>query len=215
MSIAGPLSTAWHARRPVTDVSRATRTERSVREGRGRPSTLDMLPEEADGDLAWLNDELRIGKRLQIDLLAEFNARLADHGIAPVSKSTFSRYSVRKAMQFRQLDETRRISVELAEMLGVDSADKMTIAVSEMLKMAAFKLAEGGDLSSKDVMELARANKDAVSAQKMSTDYRRMLERETAEKVAAAVKDVEEIAVAAGVSPETMAKINQRLAGIF
>lgn len=191
------------------------RTERAGRQGRGRPSTLDMLPEEAEGDLVWLNEELRAGKRLQIDLLAEFNARLADRGIGAVSKSSFSRYSVRKAIQFRQLDETRRISVELAEMLGVDSADKMTIAVSEMLKMAAFKLAEGGDLSSKDVMELARANKDAVSAQRLSSDYRRMLEREIAEKVAEAAKDVEEIAVAGGVSPETMQKINQRLAGIF
>lgn len=190
------------------------RTDRQGRYGRGRPSTLDMLPEAADGDLAWLNEELRAGKRLQIDLLDEFNARLADHGLAPVSKSAFSRYSVRKAIQFRQLDETRRISVELAEMLGVDSADKMTIAVSEMLKMAAFKLAEGGDLSSKDVMELARANKDAVSAQKLSTDYRRMLEREFAEKVAAASKDVETIGKAHGVSDEAMKKITQRLAGI-
>lgn len=191
------------------------RSPRPEREGRGRPSSLDMLPEEADGDLAWLNEELRAGKRLQIDILAEFNARLADRGLAPVSKSAFSRYSVRKAVQFRQLDETRRISVELAEMLGADSADKMTIAVSEMLKMAAFKLAEGGNLSSKDVMELARANKDAVGAQKMSTDYRRLLEREAADKVAAAAKDVEAIAIADGVSAETMKKINQRLAGIF
>ena len=196
-------------------MSAKARTDRPGREGRGRPSTLDMLPEEAEADLVWLNEELRAGKRLQIDLLAEFNARLADRGIGAVSKSSFSRYSVRKAMQFRQLDETRRISVELAEMMGVDSADRMTIAVSEMLKMAAFKLAEGGNLSSKDVMELARATKDTASAVKLSADYRRLLEREHADKLAAAVKDVEAIGVAAGVSAETMQKINQRLAGIF
>ncbi|PYE86899.1 DUF3486 family protein [Phyllobacterium leguminum] len=191
------------------------RTEKSGRQGRGRLSSLDMLPEEADGDLAWLNEELRAGKRLQIDLLAEFNARIADRGIGPISKSAFSRFSVRKATQFKALDETRRISVELAEMLGMDSADKMTVAVSEMLKMAAFKLAEGGDLSPKDIMELSRANKDAVSAQKLSTDYRRLLEREYAEQVAEAAKDVAEIGKANGVSDEAMRKINQRLAGIM
>lgn len=153
------------------------------RTGRGRLSTIDLLPEEAEPEVVWVAEQLREGKRLQIDILAEFNARLADRGIAPVSKSAFGRYSVRKAMQFRQLDEVRRISVELAEMLGADSADKMTIAVSEMLKMAAFKLAEGGNLSSKDVMELARANKDAVGAQKLSADYRRALQDELGRRV--------------------------------
>jgi len=184
------------------------------RTGRGRLSTLDTLPEEAEADLAWLNGELRDGKQTQVALLAQFNARLAALGIGPISKGAFSRYSVRKAMQFRELDETRRIAADLTDMLQVDSADQMTIAVAEMLKMAAFKLAEGGQLSPSDVMALARAAKDVTTAQKGSADYRRKLEDELAARVADAAEDVAEIGKAQGVSEEAMRKINQRLAGL-
>lgn len=195
------------------------RTESGRRQGRGRLSSIDMLPEEADEHILWLNEELREGRRQQIDLLDEFNARLAGIGEDPVSKSAFSRYSVRKAVQFRQLDETRRISVELADMLGVDSSDKMTIALSEMLKMSAFKLAEGGGLTAKDVMELGRATKDVTSAQKISADYRRALQEEMGRKVKSALDEVEgEIAddVQATMDGKAVLKrIRQEVYGIF
>lgn len=186
------------------------------RQGRGRLSKLDMLPDEAQPDLLWLNQELRAGKRTQIELLDLFNARLSVHGIEPISKSSFSRYSVRKATQFRELDETMRMSRELADMLGTDSADKMTITLSNLLQVAAVKLieAEGSTLAAKDLMELARAAQAAVSAQKQSADYRRLLEREFAQKLAEAQKDVAAIGKAHGVSDEAMKKITMRLAGI-
>lgn len=190
------------------------RTPRQVRKGRGRLSQLDMLPEEAQPDLIWLNQELRANKRSQIELLDLFNARLAVHDIEPISKSAFSRFSVRKATQFRELDEQRRLSVELAEMLGTDSADKMTIALAELIKMASFKLVEAGDLEPMDIMSLARATKDVVGAQKQSADYRKALEREFAQKVEEARRDVAAIGKAAGVSEDTMRKITQRLAGV-
>lgn len=190
------------------------RTPRQERRGRGRLSQLDTLPEVAQPDLVWLNQQLRANKRSQIELLDLFNARLAVHGIEPVSKSSFSRFSVRKATQFRELDETHRISMDLADMLGTDSADKMTVAVAELLKLASFKLLEGGGLEPMDIMSLARATKDAVGAQKQSADYRKLLEREFAQKVEEARKDVAAIGKAAGVSDEAMHKITLRLAGI-
>jgi len=190
------------------------RTPRKERRGRGRLTRLDMLPEEAQPDLVWLSQELRDNKRTQVELLDLFNARLAVHGIEPITKSSFSRYSVRKSMRFRELDEQRRLSIELAEMLGTDSADKMTIALGELIKMASFKLVESGGLEPMDIMSLARASKDVVAAQKQSADYRKVLEREFAEKVADAVKDIAGIGKAAGVSDATMDKITQRLAGV-
>lgn len=190
------------------------RTPRQVRRGRGRLSRLDTLPEEAQPDLVWLNQELRENKRHQTELLDLFNMRLAAHGIEPIGKSSFSRYSVRKAMQFRELDEQRRLSVELAEMLGADSADKMTIALAELIKMSSFKMVERGGLEPMDIMSLARATKDVVTAQKQSADYRRVLEREFAAKVEEAKKDVARIGKQLGVSDEAMLKITQRLAGI-
>lgn len=186
------------------------------RQGRGRLSKLDQLPDEAQPDLVWLNQELRANKRQLVELRDVFNARLAVHGLEPISVGSFSRYSVRKAMQFRELDETMRMSRELADMLGTDSADKMTITLSNLLQVAAVKLieAEGSSLAAKDLMELARAAQAATSAQKQSADYRRLLEREFTQKVEEAKKDVAEIGRAHGVSDEAMQKITMRLAGL-
>lgn len=184
------------------------------RQGRGRLSTLEMLPEEADADLAWLNEELREGKRLQIDILAEFNSRLADHGIAPISKGTFSRYSVKKAMQWREHDERLRLSKALCEGMGPDGADTMTVAVSERIKMAVDGMLAEGNLSAKEINALASANRAAVTAQRHAAELRRSLEEEHKRKVAEATKEVAKIGKSHGVSDEAMKKITQRLAGI-
>lgn len=186
------------------------------RQGRGRLSRLDMLPEVAQPDLVWLNSELRDGNRPQNELRDVFNARLAAHGIEPISVGSFSRYSVRKAMQFRELDETLRMSSELVDVLGADSADKMTIALAEMIKVTAVKLleAEGQKLAAKDLMELGRAIQSVTGAQKQSAEYRRALEREFAAEIEKATAEVEQIGKRAGITPETMQKITNRLKGI-
>ncbi|WP_186390238.1 phage protein Gp27 family protein, partial [Stappia sp. TSB10P1A] len=114
------------------------------RRGRGRLSSMEMLPEEADADLAWVNTELREGKRPQTIILAEFNARLADRGIGGISKGAFSRYSVRRAREWRDYDERLRLSKALCESMGPDGADRMTIALSERIKMAADALLAQG-----------------------------------------------------------------------
>ncbi len=189
-------------------------TER--RQGRGRLSRLDMLPEEAQEHLTWLNTEIRAKSRPLNELRDIFNVKLAALGIEPISNGSFSRYAVRKAMQFRELDETLRMSRELAEVLGTDGSDQLTINLSNMLQVAAVKLmeAEGAQLAAKDLMELARAAQAATSAQKQSADYRRMLEREFAQKVEAAKKDIEQIGKKAGVSDEVMSRITAKLSGL-
>ncbi len=183
--------------------------------GRGRLSSIDLLPEEAEPDVVWAAEELRQGKRLQIDILAEFNARLADRGIGPISPSAFGRYSARKAVQFREMDEIRRISAELSSSLGTGGADELTLAVSAMVKKAAYKMLEGGNLDPKSVMELARAVQSAASASKMSAEHRRRLEEEYEAKLKKAVDDVKDavtdVVRKAGVTPATMDEIHRRL----
>jgi len=186
------------------------------RTGRGRLSRLDMLPEEAQPDLVWLNGELREGKRPQNELRDVFNARLAGLGIEPISVGSFSRYSVRKAMQFRELDEQMRISSELVDVLGVGGSDKMTIALAELIRVAGIKLleAEGGQLAAKDLMELAKANQAATGAQKQSAEYRRALEREFEQKMLDGADRAEVVAREAGVSAETIALLRREFLGV-
>lgn len=184
------------------------------REGRGRLSSIDLLPDAAEPDVIWALEQLRERKMPQTAILVEFNKRLADRGIGAVSKSAWGRYSVRKAIQFRKLDEVRRISDELVTSLGTDGPDQMTVAVAEMIKLHAFQLLEPGDLGSKGVAELGRAVKSAVDAQKTSAEHRKRLEVEVQAKVEKAVDKAEEMAREAGLSADRIAQMRREVLGL-
>ncbi len=186
----------------------------SRREGRGRLSSIDMLPDEAEPDLVWAVEQLRERKMHARAILDEFNARLADRGIAPISKSAWGRYAVRKAIQFRRLDEVRRISDELVESLGADGPDQVTVAVAEMVKLAAFRLLEGGDAGAKDVNELARALNSAVNAQKTSAEHRRRIEQQLQDKLKSVADRAETLGREAGLSADRIAQMRRDVLGL-
>ena len=183
------------------------------RQGRGHLSSIDMLPDEAEAAIVWANDQLRERKLPSAVILAEFNEQLADLGIAPISKSAWGRYAVRKAIQFRRLDEIQRMGGELARMMDAKAPDEVTVAVAELLKVAAFEILEEGDVSTKGIMELSRALQSAVSAQKTSAEYRERLQREVQARLAEAAKEAGEVGKKKGVSPEALAAINRALMG--
>lgn len=184
------------------------------REGRGRLSSIDLLPEEAEPDVVWALEQLRERTMPGNAILDEFNKRLADRGIASVSKSAWSRYAVRKAIQFRRLDEVQRMSGELVKSLGTDGPDQVTVAVAEMLKLAAFQRLEEGETSTKGIMELARALSSAVGAQKTSAEHRRQLEQDVLKRVDKAIEKAGEDSG----SPDAQAvlkRIREDVYGIF
>lgn len=189
-------------------------TDNARREGRGRLSSIDLLPDEADTDVIWALEALRERKMPQTAILAEFNSRLADRGIKGVSKSSWSRYAVRKAIQFRRLDEVRNMSSELVTSLGADGPDEVTIAVAEMIKLAAFRVLEGDNVGSKEVMELGRAINSAVQAQRASAAHRQKLEERVNTKIEQAVDKTEELAREAGLGPDRIAQIRKEVLGL-
>ncbi|WP_242095485.1 phage protein Gp27 family protein [Sphingomonas sp. CROZ-RG-20F-R02-07] len=183
------------------------------RQGRGRLSSLDLMPEEAEADIVWALEQLRERAMPQNAILDEFNARIADRGIAKVSKSAFSRWSVRKAIQFRRLDEVRAITSDVVTGLGTDGADQVTVAVAEMLKVAIYESLEG-QLDPKSIMELSRALGSAVAAQKTSADHRRKLEEQVNAKVEAAAETATASAREAGLSADRVAQIRRDVLGV-
>lgn len=183
------------------------------REGRGQLSSIDMLPDEAEDDIVWALEQLRDRKLPQAIILMEFNERLADKGIEPISKSAFNRYSVRKAKQFRRLDEVQRIGSELASSMGAEDPDQVTVAVAELLKVAIFEVLEEDEISTKQIMEMSRALQSAVSAQKASAEYRERLEKQVKAKLTEAAEKAGKVAEKNGVSPEAMAKIKRAFMG--
>lgn len=183
------------------------------REGRGRLSSLDLLPEDAEADIVWALEQLRERTMPQVAILDEFNGRLADRGIAKVSKSAFSRWSIRKALQFRRLDEVRAITSDVVAGLGTDGADQVTVACAEMLKVAIYESLEG-QLDPKGIMALSRALNSAVAAQKTSADDRRKREAELDARVAQAADTAGTAAQEAGLSEERAAELRRKVLGV-
>jgi len=183
------------------------------REGRGRLSSIDLLPEDAEPEIVWALEQLRVREMPQTAILDQFNARLADRGIGKVSKSAFSRWSVRKAVQFRRLDEVRAITSDVVTGLGTDGADQVTVAVAEMLKVAIYESLEG-QLGPKEIMELSRALGSAVAAQKTSADHRAKLEAKVAAQVEAAAERAGDAAREAGLSADRVAQIRRDVLGV-
>lgn len=189
-------------------------SRRDRREGRGRLSSIDLLPEAAEEDVVWALEQLRDHKLPQNVILEEFNARLIAKDIEPISRSAWNRYAVRKAFQFRRLDEVQRISGELVTSLGAEGPDQVTVAVAELLKVAAYELLEEGKLGPKGLMELSRALSGAVSAQRGSEEYRQQLERRFAKKLESAADLAEQMASEAGLSADRIAQLRREFLGV-
>lgn len=184
------------------------------RQGRGRLSSIDLLPEEADGVVAWAWAELNERKRTQVEIHAEFNEKLAELGIEPISLAAFNRYTLRLAATARRLEETRQIAAAVTERLGPGEADELTIMVAEAIKTLVFELLErGGEggIDPKGAMELARALQSAVSAQSVSSRRRREVQDEFNKKTA---KAVDEVARAKGLTADTVEAIKAKILGI-
>lgn len=182
-------------------------------DGRGHLSSIDLLPDEAEAAIVWANDQLRDRKLPTAVILAEFNEKLADVGLGPISKSAFGRYAVRKAIQFRRLDEIQKMGSELARTMEAKAPDEVTVAVAELVKVAAFEILEEGEVSTAGLMQISRALQSAVAAQKTSAEYRERLEKEVQARLEVAAKKAGEVGEKRGVSPEALKAINRALMG--
>ncbi|WP_182085205.1 DUF3486 family protein [Aureimonas sp. ME7] len=164
-----------------------------MREGRGRLNSIELLPEEAEPDIIWAMGALRERDKPQNKILEEFNGRLADRGIAPISSSAFNRHSMKLAAIARRIESTRDIAAVLTERLEPGQTDDLTIAVAEMIKTLVFEMlqeSDGETTTPKQAKEMAEAIRAAVAAQHVSSERRRKIEIEMAAKVEDAVKKV-------------------------
>lgn len=184
---------------------------REKREGRGRLSSIDLLPAEADPHIQWAAEELLKRDLTQVEILQGFNARLAEIGCDPVSKSAFNRYSMQKAAATRALAETREVSKVVAETLGPERADHITIMLVELLKNAIFSLTLTGKLSSAAVLDLSRALRALIGAQRESGQWRKEDEKAFAEK---ADKAIAAASREAGLSADQVALIRNEVLGV-
>lgn len=187
--------------------------DREKRAGRGRLSSLDLLPEEAQEDVAWARVELSKRDKTQGDILHEFNGRLVDKGLEPVSKSAFNRASVRLAAMSHRLAEARAIFEGVAPQFTADKVDQQTVVLGEFIKLLIFEIVQndGAEIGTKGAMELASAHLAVIRSQSVSADRRRKLETEFAEKAGRAI---DQVAKAKGLSDEVRQDLRRDLFGV-
>ncbi len=182
------------------------------RKGRGHLSSIDQLPDEADHIVAWAFQELKNRDRLQKDIHAEFNERLAELGLGPISLTAFNRHSIRLASMARRHEEVRAITAALTERLEPGQTDDLTIMAAETIKTLIFEMMEEGKASSpKAAMELARALQSAVNSQKLSVDRRRALQTQFETQVDDAIEKVQS---EKGLSAEQAAFFRREVLGV-
>lgn len=186
--------------------------------GRGRLSSIEQLPEDAQDDIVWAIGQLNERSRTQADILFELNDRLAVKGIDPISRSAFNRRAMRLAKRAMQLEERRHVYAGIAERLTPEEIGKADVVLGEFLKTLIDELLDGEGLNSKNAMELARAYKETVVAQRHSAEHRRKMDEETRKKLDGAIDKVAGALPDAAAKPDGQAiirKIREDIYGIF
>ena len=189
--------------------------------GRGRLSSFDTLPPEADHIVSWAASELSDREKPQTDIYAEFVTRcqalMAEHRgeleFRIPSFSSFNRYSLRQARLSRRLDQTREIVATLAQKHDAKASDDLTIIAGEMLKsLVLHMLGDAADgVAPEDLKRLADGLKAAQVAQNLSADRRAKIETAVKDKMAEAV---ETVAKARGLTGETTEAIKAQILGV-
>ena len=158
---------------------------RKKKTGRGRLSSIDLLPEDIK---AQLNAALREKRLTQKQILDAVNPLLAERGKTPVSKSALGRYAMSVEEKGAMMREAREAAKALVGKFEEHSDSDIGRLLSEMIKTLTFeRVMTGGDL---DVPEL---NKLALIAQRMARTSKIDLERDKAVKQQMAEKAKERI----------------------
>ena len=180
------------------------------RDGRGRLSSLDLVPEEAQDEIFWAMAQLNERRRTQSDILFELNDRLQAKGVDPISKSAFNRKAVRTAKAAARLAERRALFEGLAPQFTAERIDQGTVVLGELIKTMIAEAVEDdvASIGTKGVLELARAFQHSVAGQAISAEAKRRAVALAQKQVGAAV---ETVAKQKGISAEVRARMMETL----
>ncbi len=178
--------------------------------GRGRLSSFDLAPDEAQDDILWAMGELNRRSRTQADILFELNDRLAVKGLGPISKSAFNRKAMRVASAAARLAERRALFEGLAPQFTAERVDEGNIVLGELIKTLIAEALDdsAGAIGAKGAADLAKAFKNAVEGQTISAEAKRRALAQAQKQIGQAVDSV---AKSAGITAATRAKIMQTL----
>jgi hypothetical protein len=187
-----------------------------AKQRRGRLSSIDLLPEQAEPHVLAALEALRERKKPQQQILAELNAALADYGIKPISRSAFNRKALWLAAYGRQLEHAREIAAIVAEKLDEAPAGDVGLLLGETLKTIIFDVLSEASLSdeSASMKMLAQASiglRNLEQARRMSVQTRQKIMTDFVRK---ADEAVEKVAEQRGLTAETVEVIKAQILGV-
>lgn len=149
-------------------------------------NSLDQLPEECQDDVIWALARLNERQRTQQDILFELNDRLAVKGHGPISRSAFSRRSIRLKRRADRLAERDALYAGIADKITPEKMGEQDIVLGELLKALVDELIDEAT-TAKDVKELATAFRQIVAGQQVSANLKQQAEAEADAKMEKAV----------------------------
>lgn len=186
--------------------------------GRGRLSSIRLLPPEAATIVSWASAELCKNNRTQVDIYSEFVQRLealkaefnGELQFDIPGLRSFNRHSFRIASHAAREVRTNEVVEAMAQYIDPKKADTLTALTVQAIKSSVYEaLGEQGDepVSMKDLKFGADALRSIEQAQNISTARREKLEKDV-------TKAVDTIAKAKGLSAETAEEIKSKILGI-
>jgi hypothetical protein len=182
--------------------------------GRGRLSSIDILPVAAEEDVVWAFGELRARKKTQEEILESFNLRLTLKGLKPISKSAFNRSAIRTARMAHRLGEVREIARTLSSKFEDGGDEDLTLLLSETIKTLVFEMLENAGKLRADgptaemMANYAMALKSAEQTKKIAADTRKISEANFQKRADAAIESVK------GLTPELKESFRRDLLGL-
>ena len=158
--------------------------KRKKRPGRGRPSTIDRLPEDVR---VQIHEQLRSRRMTQQEILEDINPRLAKRGEKQISKSALGRYSMAVEKNGSMMREARAAADALVGGLGEQKGTDLGRAVTEMVKTLTFNLVvNDGELDVDTINKVALIAQRIERASKISLEREDKVRKQAQEEAAAA-----------------------------
>lgn len=186
--------------------------------GRGRPSTIDQLPEDLRVEL---NAALRDRRLTQREIVEHLNGLLQERGLGTVSRSAVNRYAVQIEEKGGLLREAREAANAIVGRIEEAGGADVGRAVTELVKSLTFDIvvkanSEGDDRVSLDTLkQLATISERIERASKLGLDRElKIIERVEAETKQAAAKAVENVGREKGLTEETVKAIKAKVLGV-
>lgn len=183
---------------------------------RGKPNSIELLPEDADEDVAWAVNELNAHKRTQEDIREEFNLRLLSKGIDPVSRSAFNRYSVELSRTGRKMLQAREIASIFAEKMDEQPSGDVGLLLSETIKTLVYDVVIDSTLNgeSPSIKMLLAAAEAVERLEKARSSNIRTAALKKDKFIEDAADTAEKVAKESGLSGDAAANIRREVLGV-